>query len=535
MFTDEESPPPGLAFSEMPTENIVAFLRDWRPEPEANRHTVTALAQELRSAVSLDPTKFAAAAERFTCLKSIYVRSLLDALQQEAANQKFSNWDGVLSLVEFVYRQGDRAIGPATICPGDDTSWDWARKSASALLVTGLQLGGRGIPTGHTATVRSLVATALAGTQNTIDVDGFDERFSRHPYLTAHETSRGIAVELCILFARWTNPAPPVGNSAPLTAFSALPDLAQFLELQLADRSPSGQVPRAIVGRYLRVLYHIDPAWLKTQMPNLLPADSAELRRAGWRAHIESDGGPVSVLLPELHACYVDEITRLSEKAEADTNDDRRFRQERFATYVMVLVIRGIIPESLLAQFERQAPASIRHRAMWFLGNQVSLPLSEVPEDARARGLAYWERRLTAAKAASQPNEYREELRAISYWCFLGVVDEWWLSDQLLALFKMGLAPHDGHGIVEWLEKLAVHYTDRAVESLLGLLRCPGVERWTYMTQHKSIRSVLSEGLARGTPKTHAHVRDTINHLASIGAPEFMDLEPPLPINEVQG
>ena len=117
----------------------------------------------------------------------------------------------------------------------------------------------------------------------------------------------------------------------------------------------------------------------------------------------------------------------------------------------------------------------------------------------------------------------------ISHWCFHGVVDELWLSDQLLAMFEIGLAPRNGHGTVEWLEKLATHHVDRAVEVLWSLIRYPGVERWTYISNQDPIRFVLGEGRAKGTPETVARVREAVSYLATVGRSDFMDLEPPAP------
>jgi len=112
---------------------------------------------------------------------------------------------------------------------------------------------------------------------------------------------------------------------------------------------------------------------------------------------------------------------------------------------------------------------------------------------------------------------------------FHGVVDELWLADQLLAMFRIGLAPRNGHGTVEWLQKLAARDIDRAVEVLWSLIRCSAVERWTYISNQAPIRFVLSEGLAKGTPETALRVGEVISYLATVGGSEFMDLDQSAP------
>jgi hypothetical protein len=451
-------------------------------------------------------------------------------LQQAAANQNAVDWGNILKLIAFIYTKAGEQIDPATLSVGDDRSWDWARKAASELLVTGLRLGAGGIPTEHAEVVQSLVAAALSLVPNTIDVDDFENKFARQPYFTAQETSRGIAVELCVLLVRWLNMGMETSGYAPRAAFAVQPEIARTLEAQLADRTPDGRIPRAIMGRYLQILYYNDESWLRAQMPAIFPASDRDLRNAAWYSHLNNDRGPTQDLMPEVRDCYLEEIARLSSNAVGTDGVDQHFRHERFASYVMVLVLRGIIPDLLLEQFELHAPSSVRRDAMLFVGNEVSRPLSETPDDGRARGLAYWERRLAAATASTQPSEYCEELGTISHWCFHGVVDELWLSDQLLAMFQIGLAPGDGHGTVQWLQKLATRHVDRAVEVLWGLIRSPRVERWSYMANQAPIRFVLSEGRDKGTPETVARVRDIVSYLASVGGSELMDLDRPTPI-----
>jgi hypothetical protein len=202
--------------------------------------------------------------------------------------------------------------------------------------------------------------------------------------------------------------------------------------------------------------------WLKSQIAALFPKDDDSLRDAAWRSHLMNDQGPVRELMSDLEACYFEEIDRLSSPETSPGYDDRNIRKRRFASYVMVLVLEDAATEGMIQRFVERAPASIRRGAMWFVGGEVSKPLSAVPEDARRRGLDYWEQRLRAATTADR-SQYREEFGAISHWCFLGVVDELWLCDQLLAMTKIGLAPSDWHGISEWLQKVASRHVDRAV------------------------------------------------------------------------
>ena len=342
-------------------------------------------------------------------------------------------------------------------------------------------------------------------------------------YFAAQATLRGIAVELCILLMFWLSkdPAAPIA-ATPREALRNLPDIRHALEAELADRSADGRIPRAIIGRYLRFLIYFGDDWLRAQMAALFPTDDDTLRRATWHSHLGHDQGPIQDLMPELRGCYAEEIARLA--GDDVDRDLRDFYQERLADYVLVLHLRGALPEDLLEQFWRDAPAGVRQHAMWFVGQQVSRPSSEVPDDVKARGLAYWERRLAEAMRSTERDLYGAELGVIGQWCFHGQVDEVWLCDQLLRMLKAGFVPTDAFSVVEWLQKIASRHVERAVEVLAALLRHPRVDKWAYIMKREPIRAVLSKGLANGTAQTIEQVDEVVSFLASRGETSYLDL-----------
>jgi hypothetical protein len=521
----DESPIKASDFSSAPVAEIIAFLKDWQPADEPHRQTVTALAQALQSAAFADSRRYSADADEFVSLKPVYIRHLLDGLQYGASNRNDVYWDKILILIAFVFTKDGEAIDTSVLSDGDDQTWDWAIKAASKLLVRGLRLGLTGIPREHAEIVRSLVMTTLTLRSKTADADDFEERFERHPYFTAQDTSRGIATEVCILLVWWMQvdvPAATRERAATVTQ----PEIVRALETQMADHTMTGRITRAVLGRYLRLQYYNDANWLKARMAAVFPADNDALREAAWRSHLMNDQGPIGELMSELEVCYLKEIERLSSPFGA-ADDDRNIRERRFASYVMVLVLEGKAPDKLIQQFLAHAPGTVRRSAMWFVGDEVSKPISVVPEDARQRGVSYWERRLAAAIADSDRSHYREELGAISRWCFHGVVDELWLCNQLLAMNRIGLGPSDWHNIADWLQKIATRHVDQAVEILLGLIRNSAVERWAYMAGQGPIRFVLTEGRDKGTLETIERVSEAVNHLASLGETSFLDLDPP--------
>ena len=164
---------------------------------------------------------------------------------------------------------------------------------------------------------------------------------------------------------------------------------------------------------------------------------------------------------------------------------------------------------------------------MWYLGTILAAP--DLPEAMRARGFSYWERRLAIAECSDDPDAFRTELGAIGQWCLPEPIDDDWLADQLFAMLEAGFVPTDAFSVVDWLAKIAPRNVDRAVKILSALLRNPRVDQWAYMTQREPIRTVLSEGLARGTNQTVELAKETISFLSSIGETTYLDLVRPSP------
>ena len=132
MMASDESPLKTADFAERPVAQVVVFLKDWQPEPEPSRQTVTALAQVLRTAVVANPKEYSDLADQFAGLKPIYVRRLVEGLQQAAANQNAMNWSAILKLIAFIYTTSHEQIDPATLSAGDDQSWSWARRQLAS-------------------------------------------------------------------------------------------------------------------------------------------------------------------------------------------------------------------------------------------------------------------------------------------------------------------------------------------------------------------------------------------------------------------
>lgn len=91
--------PVELDLSAAPIDEIILFLKTWRPSSEEKRQTATALAQRVRNAATDNPALYSKNALRFAELPLLYVRAVLEGLENVSNNRHSIDWNGALALM----------------------------------------------------------------------------------------------------------------------------------------------------------------------------------------------------------------------------------------------------------------------------------------------------------------------------------------------------------------------------------------------------------------------------------------------------
>jgi hypothetical protein len=525
LFPEEVSPLSGAELSTQAVPKVVAFLQAWQPQQEPARQTIAALGQQLRSAVEQGPERFAGAADQFMSLRPIYIRRVLEGLESKARNGEVFDWPPVLTLIASTIRRLSNPGNTFPAAEGDDADWLWTCSAAASLLKSSLRQGRKGAPHAHAAAILAIMRRLFRDAPRTPQAEDFEKSFSRHPYFSAEQSLWGSAIELCVLFVFWASKHEESAVSQnPRAALESVPEIRGMLEEALADLSPAGRIPRAIVGRYLNWLLYFAQEWVEAHASGIFPSGSEALRRAAWLGHLLSDNGPAKAIARQLAPLFVDEIDRLAGETE---KRDQDHRDNRLGDYIIILFLVDKASDELMQAFWQRAPERARLHAMSFLGRELSLPPDKLEARFRARGLHYWESRLAAAAVAGNPDWYRAELGAISQWCGRDNIDVAWLLEQLLQMLGSGFAPGSGYTVVEWLGKLAPSYPDKTVAVLSALLSSPRIDHWTYTTRRDSIRTILETGLTGGRKDTADRVSETVSFLSTVGETGYLDLVRP--------
>ena len=515
-----DTAPPSLSRVSMqsqPVEETVAYLEAWRPDPGQQTHTAAGLAGELREAAFAKPELFSAGAAKFAGVRPVFIRHLLDGLRMATANGAKIEWAPCLQLLGGIVDRAQMAPGEPLSVPGDDPDWSWTVQSAIGWLASALSRGAGGVAFVHAPLVQSLVLALYRRTAGLPAPTEAQRGDRKYPYVAAIQTAQGAAVDLCVLLVFWQSKDPSsVIGRAPREALAHSPELRLILEGELADRSPAGWLPRAVLGRYLTWLFHFGETWLQEQIANLFPSGDIDLVASAWLGHLRNDQQPVGDLIDRLHPYYASHIASLGRE---DAPPGYEEAGNRLVEYLMILYLVERLPDDLLGQFWDTAPAPLRRHAMWFMGRHMVST-----NGYRERAMGYWQERLRAATQAGDPEPYRRELGTLGQF-FLWDVDGLWLTDQLLLMLNAGFAPNDAYGVIDNLAKLVPEHIEKVVEVTNLLVRQPKVEAWIFAAQDQSLRAILVAGKASAAPRAAAMVTEIVSYLASAGNPSFLDLD----------
>jgi hypothetical protein len=513
----EQSALSRASMQDQSVEDTIAYLQAWRPDPHLQTHTASGLANGLREAAASKPELFSSGAANFACLRPLFIRHLLDGLRQTTTNGAKIDWARCLELLKSILERSEAAPETSAAVPGDDPDWSWALRSAVEWLDSALRRGANGVAFVHADTVWEVVLGLYQRVDRLPAVNEETRADRKHPHFAALRTVRGGAIDLCVLLLFWQSkdPASVIGQ-AQREALANAPKIRAIFETQLQDRSPSGWIPRAILARYLNLLFFFGQDWLRDQMTILFPPDNKELRDAAWVAHLQNDLGPVGDLIGALHHCYAGHIASLGRD---DAPPGYEESKNRLVDYLMVLYFREQLPGDLLNLFWELAPATERRHAMWFIGRHMVST-----NEFRTRAMSYWDQRLEAAIRATDHEPYRRELGTIGQF-FLWDVDPLWLMDQLLLVLNAGFGPTDAMGIIDNLAKQVPAEIDKVVEVTKALVRQPKVESWIFASEGKSLREILVGGKKSNSPLTVAGVKEIVSYLSSRGNTSFLDID----------
>lgn len=513
------------SLSEMVPDALIEYLKSWQPKKEDRFSfgpTREGLGRDLSGAVVLKPAHFEAIAERFKGLDPTYVRSYLQGFH----DIDITNWDGILSLSEWVMTQPREIPGRSGGVMEQDTDWGWTKRTIASALLRGMQKNL--IPFELRERVWRLIEWVTEDPDPTPEEDAKRAKnYADDPYTYTINTVRGEAMEAAVQYALWVYRElgrTEEGKKLLGGGFDAMPEVRDVLNKHLD--SDSSAAIRAVYGRYLPWLQLMDKNWLMQRLEQIMPSGrfGDALYLAAWTAFIMHTPAFDDVL-PTMRSRFQEAIGHLADGGIENRED----RNTRLIEQLMVHYMRGRIPldDAILTAFYAKASPDLRGYALDYIGrNLASRANAEhaFPVDTMERLQELWGRRADAAESATDKTTYQPEMEAFGWWFASGKFPEKWSADQYLrALEIAGNKTQIDHLVAD---RLVASVVTLPVETIAILRKIVLTERpaWILLGNKDDVRMVLSQALNSPIEGARAAAEDLVNRLTAHGFPEFRDL-----------
>lgn len=512
-----------------PVPEIAEFLkaRAAGPGEGLSSQLGTALSRTVGQRVA----EFSQDARTFIGAHQSWIRTLLWGLDSPAMQSAEIEWAPLLDLSAWVMEQ-PRGKEPRDDFGTSDVSWESARGGVADLLRAGLQNNQRPIPAELADQVWRLLELLSADPDPTVE---YEEGLGYEPATLSINTVRGKTMHGLVHYALWRRRQ--MNEDEGRRGFDAMSEVRTLLNRHLdVQQEPSAGV-RSVLAQYFPALVYLDASWAAEIAPILFPASDEQLAywTAAWSVY-STFAHPFDQVFDILWPTYELAVQRMpwDELQESRTRGGQmgwRYAEDNVACHLTAFYWRGKLDLSaagLLAQFMGRAGHEARSKALWFISNSMASHEGELPRDVQERLQAYWEWRMAAATASTNPEDFKE-LSAFGGWFAYGKLDIQWLAKSLLDLLgDKRLADHLDHPgmVIERIAELAeadVVLAAKCFEAFVVADR----EGWRHSQSREEVLTILQTALSSEMPEAIQAAGHAIDVLAEHGDMTYRGLLQP--------
>jgi hypothetical protein len=502
-------------------DEVLAFLRDWQPDPRPMESTPEGLGRVLQEVIAKDPAPYVNRAAEFRTVDPTFARFFFSGLESASKEHPGFDWQQVLDLAQWVVTQPRTIPGRQKALMEADPDWGWTRGTIANLLETGMR-SKTAIGIARRTHVWDILAPLTGDPEPTLD---YEERYggsNMEPSTLAINTVRGKALNAVVAYALWVRRDLDKQNPVPAMNFDAMPEVRAVLDEHLdVGREPTLTI-RSIYGRHFPWLFLLDPAWTASAVPRIFPAGDAPHWFAAWEAYLAFCGAYTSVL-PVLREEYHRAITRIKDTTEKSGRPDWR---GQVAHHIVTFYWTGAIAidDPLLTAFFADAPDEVRADAIGYIGRSLANTPTVAPQ-IQERLSALWSWRLQIARASQNAPSYRQELAEFGWWFCSRKFDDAWSIEQLAAVLDAtGLVEPD-FKVAETLETLAPTFPLACVRCITRIAEAD-TKGWTTLGNRDHFMNILKTALASGDIDAKNAADNLIQFLIRRGEFEYRRLLP---------
>jgi hypothetical protein len=510
----------------MSLDDLLRFLAEWKPKTDWMDPTEEGLGRKVEEVVGAEPARFAADCERFKSVDATYVRSVLAGFAAAMRAGRSFDWAPVLRLSAWVVQQPREIPGrPVSQAMERDPDWGWTRKQIADLLAGGLEARDTAIPPDERQRVWSLLEALIRDPDPDVS---FNERSSMDVLSQALNTVRGQTMHAVVSYTLWVHRR-ALSDPCVEQGLGLEPEVVVLLDRELDPGVEAAHAVRGVLGRWLALLNHTDPEWVRSRLDRIFPeaTDAMGLRLAAWESYLASTR-PDAKLFALLEAHYRWAVSCLGSPRNAPARTYFGRPDERLAEHMMIIYWHGEIAleagDGLLDEFYRKAPAKLREYALSFVGRCLrGTPKRELVPAVDQKLRALFEQRLGIAVA--QPDSHATELRGFPWWFSADALDLDWRFAQLKRVLAVSPVL-EGDFLI--MEELMRHVDERPLEVLDCvdlLLRTENP--WALVIGSRArFEAIFSKTVGSDDASVRDRATTMVHFLGSLGHSEFRRLLP---------
>jgi hypothetical protein len=266
----------------------------------------------------------------------------------------------------------------------------------------------------------------------------------------------------------------------------------------------------------------LDGDWATQNVAKIFPHDEAlsDLRSAAWESYIRYCSAYDNVF-DLLHEEYSYAVER-SNIAYGEIQ-----LTEGLAEHLMTFYWRGKLhldePRGLLVLFYTESSDVIRGYALEFVGRRLRNTEDAIEPQILNRLQLLWERRLEAARAATLPASYINELAAFGWWFASAKFDDSWAMAQLTEVLQLVGQVDPDHLVFERLAALADKMPESTVECLKLIIEKDKNGLGIYGSDDE-VKTILATAIQGSSDTARQTAIELINRLGQCGNWEFREL-----------
>lgn len=510
----------------MTVEEIVEFVKEWKPGHGMDEPSSEGLGMVLSNLVQSEPDRFAEKAKLFKGLDPDYVRGVTEGLWHVVRENKSFEFSSVIELCAWVMDQPREIEVRRGFYRDIDPGWVWTRHSIADLIKAAIKRSL--ISVSEKEKVWPIIQKLTEDPDPSPDRDESNEKNIGNIVSTQINSVRGKALQAVLDYAHWIfrEYHSKEETKEDWKGFSTIPEVEPVLSRHLDPNFEKSLAIWTLFSMNFDVLIMLDRDWLISNINRIFPEDErlSEFYRAAWGSYVVWNRIYKSKydLLKRQYMKSVELFSECSDDGPRQHDPDCRLAEHIIEIYLFN--DEGLkSPESIVKKFFDYAPGKIRGHAIYYVSEVAKNNKNLTPEQLN-KLKSLWKYRLEVARTTEDQDILKNEVPSFGYMYAAGLFDAHWSIEHL----KETLALSNGkierdHEVIEHLATHCKIDPLVAIECLSHiLLQYSEIWRIDYVSENA--KTILQAALDKRDPNTISAARELINRVVANGYFGFSDM-----------